>query len=147
MLGKRPRAAFLRERCELREVGGLEEGPHVLVLLFERLPPALLPVDDGEDADDLVAGFLEFLAREERGGAGGDHVVDRDDFRAARKLVLDFAAGPVLLRLLAGIGAFNTLPPGWWARLMKAAGVKSASMGRAPVAVGFPGGLFIFSGE
>jgi len=39
---------------------GLEEGSHVLVLFFERLLPALLPVDDGEDADDLVAGFLEF---------------------------------------------------------------------------------------
>jgi len=61
----------LRERCQLWKIGGLEEGSHVLVLFFERLLPALLPVDDGEDADDLVAGFLEFPAREERGGAGG----------------------------------------------------------------------------
>src|SRR6266513_4940786 len=95
MLGKRPRAALLRERCEPGKIRGLEKRPHVLVLLFERLLPALLPVDDREDADDLVAGFLEFLAREEGRGAGGDHVVDRDDLRPARKLVLDFAAGAV----------------------------------------------------
>src|SRR2546421_12175990 len=99
MLGRRPRAAFLRERCEPRKIRGPEKRPHVLVLLFERLLPALLAVDDGEDADDLVAGFLEFPAREERGGAGGDHVVDRDDLRPARKLVLDPTAGGRLLCL------------------------------------------------
>src|SRR5882762_12000406 len=106
MLGERPRA-FLRERCEPRKIGGLEKRPHVLILVFERLLAALLAVDDGEDADDLVAGFLEFLAREEGRGAGGDHVVDRDDLRPARKLVLDLAAGAVLLRLLAGNRAFQ----------------------------------------
>src|SRR5882762_9705079 len=113
MLGEGPRAAVLRKRCRLWKIGGLEKRPHVLVLLFERLLPALLPVDDREDADDLVAGFLEFLAREEGGGAGGDHVVDRDDLRPARKLVLDPAAGAVLLRLLAGIDPFSTFPPVW----------------------------------
>src|SRR5437773_794583 len=112
MLGKRPRAAVLRERRELRTIGGLEEGPHVLVFFFERLLPALLPVDDGEDADDLVAGLLEFLAREEGRRAGGDHVVDRDDPRAARKLVLDFPAGSVLLRLLAGDRALQHFSAG-----------------------------------
>src|SRR5467141_2026504 len=101
MLSRRPRAALLRERRELGKIRGLEEGPDVLVLLFERLLPALLPVDDCEDADDLVAGLLEFLARHQSRRTGGDHVVDRDDFRPARKLVLDFAAGAVLLRFLA----------------------------------------------
>src|SRR5438445_9132584 len=106
MLSNRPRA-FLPERCEPGKIRGLEKRPHVLVLLLERLPPALLAVDDGEDADDLVAGFLEFPAREEGGGAGGDHIVDRDDFRPARKLVLDLAAGAVRLRLLAGYLALS----------------------------------------
>src|SRR5881396_537734 len=112
MLGERPRPAFLREGCEPRKIGGLEEGPHVLVLLFERLPSALLPVDDGEDADDLVAGLLEFLARQEGRRTGGDHVVDRDDLRPARKLVLDFPAGPIFLRLLAGDRALQHFSAG-----------------------------------
>src|SRR5258708_27017990 len=107
ILSRRPRASLLRERCELGKIRGLEEGPHVLVLLFERLLPALLPVDHGEDADDLVAGFLEFLARQEGRGAGGDHVVDRDDPRPARKLVLDFPAGAPVLLLLGGRGALE----------------------------------------
>src|SRR5438552_5853077 len=101
MLGKRPRAAFLRERCELREIGGLEEGPHVLVLFLERLLPALLPVDDCEDADDLVCRLLDYLARHEGLRTGGHHVLDRAGPRHARKLALDFPPRPVLLRLLA----------------------------------------------
>src|SRR5258708_12215883 len=76
ILGGRPRASLLRERCELGKIRGLEEGPHVLVLLFERLLPALLPVDHGEDADDLVAGFLDFPARHDTRPAGAHHLVD-----------------------------------------------------------------------
>src|SRR5258708_30060244 len=79
ILSRRPRASLLRERCELGKIRGLEEGPHVLVLLFERLLPALLPVDHGEDADDLVCRLLLEKKNHESRRDGGEHVVDRDD--------------------------------------------------------------------